>query len=444
MVEYGVLLLFSLALLGCVTFGLSVLYALLLGYVFFFLYGLYRGIGAARLLRLSGEGIWQVKRVLITYGLVGILTAVWRACGTISLIISWCTELISPSAFLLIAFLLCGLISTLTGSAMGSVATMGVVCMTMGRAMGLNPALLGGAILSGVRVGDRCSPMSSSACLVCEVTHTDLYGNIKNMLRTGAVPLLACCGIYALLDRTQRPHAASLSQAGVFQDYFTLTAVVILPALLLFALALARVNVRLAMLASICAGLWIACFRQGFSGPELLDIMVFGFHPDDPELAALLGGGGLISMENVLAIVVLSSTYTGIFRATGLLQGIRQGLNALARRITPYGALLCTAVLTSVITCGQSLAVILTCQLCGELIPNRSRMASALEDTAVVIPALIPWSVAAVVPLTAIGAPSAALLAACYPWLLPLWHFYSQRRVKNAERCETVDRKGDV
>lgn len=444
MVEYGVLLLFSLALLGCVTFGLSVLYALLLGYVIFFLYGLCRGIGAARLLRLSGEGIWQVKRVLITYGLVGILTAVWRACGTISLIISWCTELIFPSAFLLIAFLLCGLISTLTGSAMGSVATMGVVCMTMGRAMGLNPALLGGAILSGVRVGDRCSPMSSSAFLVCEVTRTDLYGNIKNMLHTGAIPLLACCGIYALLDRTQHPHAASLSQVGAFQDYFTLTAVVILPAVLLFALALARVNVRLAMLASICAGLWITCFRQGFSAPELLNIMAFGFHPDDPELAALLGGGGLISMENVLAIVVLSSTYTGIFRATGLLQGIWQGLSALARRITPYGALLCTAVLTGVITCGQSLAVILTCQLCGELIPDRSRMASALEDTAVVIPALIPWSVAAIVPLTAIGAPSAALLAACYPWLLPLWHFYSQRGVKNAEKCETVDRKGDV
>lgn len=444
MEEYGILLLFSLALLGCVTLGLSVLYALLLGYVLFFLYGLYRGMGAAELLRLSGQGIWQVKSVLITYGLVGVLTAVWRACGTISLIISWCTALISPSAFLLIAFLLCGLISTLTGSAMGSVATMGVVCMTMGRAMGLNPVLLGGAILSGVRVGDRCSPMSSSACLVCEVTHTDLYGNIKNMLRTGAVPLLTCCGIYALLDRTQHPHAASLSQAGAFQDYFTLTAVVILPAVLLFALALTRVNVRLAMLASICAGLWIACFRQGFSLLELLNIMVSGFHPDDPELAALLEGGGLVSMENVLAIVILSSTYTGIFRATGLLLGVQEGLTALGRRITPYGALLCTAVLTSVITCGQSLAVILTCQLCGELIPDRSRMASALEDTAVVIPALIPWSVAAVVPLTTIGAPPAALLAACYPWLLPLWHFYSQRGVKRTEKLETVDRKGDV
>ena len=190
-------------------------------------------------------------------------------------------------------------------------------CVTFGLSV-LYALLLGGAILSGVRVGDRCSPMSSSACLVCEVTRTDLYGNIKNMLRTGAVPLLACCGIYALLDQTQHPHAASLSQVGAFRDYFTLTAVVILPAVLLFALALARVNVRLAMLASICAGLWIACFRQGFSAPELLNIMAFGFHPDDPELAA------------------------------------------------------------------------------------------------------------------------------CYPWLLPLWHFYSQRGVKNAEKCETVDRKGDV
>lgn len=37
-----------------------------------------------------------------------------------------------------------------------------------------------------------------------------------------------------------------------------------------------------------------------------------------------------------------------------------------------------------------------------------------------------------------------APLAACYPWLLPLWHFYSQRRVKNTEKLGTVDRKGDM
>lgn len=433
MKEYGVLFLFSLAMLACVALGWSVLYALLLGYALFFLYGLYRGKGVGELLRLSGEGIWQVKGVLITYGLVGILTAVWRACGTIPLIITWCVEVIAPSIFLLASFLLCGLISTLTGSAMGSVATMGVVCMTMGRAMGLSPVLLGGAILSGLRVGDRCSPVSSSALLVCEVTRTNIYHNIKNMLRTGVVPFLASCGIYGLLDRLQHPQTVQFSPTETFRGRFTLTAAMILPAVILFALVLLRVNVRGAMLASICAGLWLACSRQGLSPSEALDVMVFGFHPQAPELAALLGGGGLVSMGNVLAIVLISSTYTGIFRATGLLLGIQEGLTALSRRITPYGALLCTAVLTSIITCGQSLAVILTCQLCSGLIPDRNRMASALEDTAVVIPALIPWSVAAVVPLVAVGAPPTALLFACYPYLLPAWHFYSQRLVMTSE-----------
>lgn len=52
MAECGILLIFSLALLGCVTLGLSILYALLLGYALFFLYGLHRGMGAVQLLPL--------------------------------------------------------------------------------------------------------------------------------------------------------------------------------------------------------------------------------------------------------------------------------------------------------------------------------------------------------------------------------------------------------
>ena len=47
-------------------------------------------------------------------------------------------------------------------------------------------------------------------------------------------------------------------------------------------------------------------------------------------------------------------------------------------------------------------------------------MAVNLENTAVVVAPLIPWSIAAAAPLASIGATPSSLLAACYLYLLPL------------------------
>ncbi len=90
------------------------------------------------------------------------LTALWRAAGTIPAIVSYCAGLMNPSVMILMAFLF-KLSGVRTGTAFGTAATMGVICMTMAKAMGCNEILTGGAILSGVFFGDRCSPVSTMA-----------------------------------------------------------------------------------------------------------------------------------------------------------------------------------------------------------------------------------------------------------------------------------------
>ena len=46
---------------------------------------------------------------------------------------------------------------------------------------------------------------------------------------------------------------------------------------------------------------------------------------------------------------MLSAAYSGIFQATGLLDTARAGIARMSRRITPFGAMLCTAVAASMI-----------------------------------------------------------------------------------------------
>ena len=83
------------------------------------------------------------------------------------------------------------------------------------------------------------------------------------------------------------------------------------------------------------------------------------------------------------------------------------------------------------IACNQTLAIMLTRQLGSDLEPDNSRMALALENSAVLIAPLIPWSIAGAVPLTTIGAPMSSLFAAFFLYLVPLCHLAQSLFHKN-------------
>ena len=121
MLEGIVLLAFIAALAGCVFTGASVLWALAGGYLIFCAYGLIRKHSLAELGKMSLSGVKTVRNILMIFGLIGFITALWRASGTIAVIVCWSSKLVSPSAFLLIAFLLNCMVSILTGTSFGTV-----------------------------------------------------------------------------------------------------------------------------------------------------------------------------------------------------------------------------------------------------------------------------------------------------------------------------------
>ncbi len=120
---------------------LPILYALIVGYLIFSVYARLRQYSVPAILKMSAAGIRTAKNVLMTFVLIGMLTALWRAAGTIPTIVCHAADYIRPSVFLLMSFLLNCLVSFLTGTAFGTAATMGVICMTMARTMGGGPGL---------------------------------------------------------------------------------------------------------------------------------------------------------------------------------------------------------------------------------------------------------------------------------------------------------------
>ena len=376
---------------------------------------------------MTWEGVATVWKILFTFLLIGVMTALWRAAGTVPVIVTWAAELIRPSIFLLMSFLLNCAVSVLTGTSFGTAATMGVICAAMGTAMGVSPVLTGGAILSGVFFGDRCSPVSTSALLVAAITKTNIYENIKAMIRTAAVPFLLACGIYGALGLSVRGGGQGLDLRAVFEGSFHLHWTALIPAAVILILAAFRVNVRWAMTASILAAIPVCLLVQKLPVREVLLSALRGFTPADPAAAALVSGGGVLSMLNVSAIVCISSSYSGLFQKTGLLDGCKRGVGRLNRAVGRYRATLITSIPAGMAGCNQTLAILLTEQLCREHYADKKDLALDLEDTAAITSPLIPWCIAGAVPLSMVGAPPTAILLACYLWLIPIWRSLRRR-----------------
>lgn len=422
MIELLLLLLFSAVLIGCVILGSSILYALVFGYFLFFGCGLIKGKTGKEMLYFSFLGILTVKNILIIFTLIGVITAVWRACGTIAFIVYYASLFCVPQAMVLITFLLCCLVSLLMGTAFGSAATIGVICMTLANSMNIPVIYTGGAILSGIFFGDRCSPMSSAAHLISELTKTNIFNNIKTMMKTAFVPFIITTVLYFIIGFAVNAGTGNGMTFHIFLDYYNLSFLTVIPAAIIIVFSLFKINVKITMGASCLAGILCALFLQRIHLAEVIKILFLGFKPVNAELAKLMAGGGIISMVRVSAIICISSCYSGMFKGMHFLDEIQKVIQRLSCRITVFGSILVASVFASAIGCNQSLAIMLTHQVCGSVIDDNELFASHLENTAVVIAPLIPWSIAVTTPLTSINAPITSLLPAFYLYLIPLWN----------------------
>ena len=417
------ILLFSLSLIFCLLLKLSVVYALIIGYIIFISYGLIKGHNLIVLIKKSFEGVLTVKNILLVFILIGMITALWRASGTIAFIVYMGSKLISPSILILLTFLLCSILSFLIGTSLGTAATMGVICFSIGKAMGINSYYVGGAVLSGIYFGDRCSPMSTSALLITELTKTDLYTNIKLMIKTSIIPFIVTCLFYLLLGFKSTVSNISVDVTEIFKQNYNLNIIVIIPAILIIILSILKINVKKTMLVSIVISFIISMFIQRDSIVALINYCIFGYHHPNERLNLMMKGGGILSMLNVALIVGISSSYSGIFKETKMLVSLKEHLKVFAKKTSNYFVIFLNSIISGAIACNQSLGIILTNELSEELVDKRER-AIILENTVVLLVGLIPWNIAMDVPLKTLDVGIISGFFAFYLYFLPLWNLF--------------------
>lgn len=387
-----------------------------------------RGVPVAKLLTYMQGGVRQSAGVLSILLLIGAVVASWLVSGTVPALVYYGLQLIHPQGFLLSAFVLTGLTSTLLGTSFGSAGTVGLALMIMARGAGVPEAWAAGAVIAGAYVGDRCSPMSSSAHLVAAVTGTSLHRNLQRMMITSGGPLLVSALIYGAMSLRYPLAVVNNPLVDSIPMTFAVPPVALLPAGLLVLLTLLRWPVRLTLWISLGSAIALALTLQAQSLLTVLETLLWGLRlPPDSDLSQMFQGGGLWAMGRVCSVVLVSTALAGLLAGLGTFDRVGQVLARWPGTRGRFGGTVIASGLTSAFGCTQTIAILLTQQIVQPRYvathAEADQLAVDIENSAVVIAPLVPWNIAGLVPATVLLTDARFIPCAVYLYLLPLWHW---------------------
>ena len=411
--------------------GWSLSWGLALGLVCFTLVGLRRGLSLRALVRMAGEGARTSLVVLRILVLIGFLTALWRASGTIAFFVHTGLEWMHPSAFYLAAFLLASALSMAFGSSFGVAGTAGVILAAIARSGGASLAVTGGAVLSGAYLGERLSPASSSAALTAALAGVEQHDFQLRMWRTTPLPLALSLVFYGGISLLHPIQQVDQTILRALEEGFDLSWTVVLPAVILLVLPFFKVSAARSILVSCGAAAVLAVWEQGRPLAEVAWSCVAGYVVEQPELTGILSGGGLLSMVNGMCIVLLSCA-SWILNGAELLEPVKARLERMARRTGLYVTTAAVSVASAALLCNQSIALVLTGQMMGESFRRSGKdgllLSQTLGNTAIVLAAVVPWSIAGSVPLEAMGASALAIPFSFFLFAAPVCDWLCHRK----------------
>ena len=186
---------------------------------------------------------------------------------------------------------------------------------------------------------------------------------------------------------------------------------------------------------SILCAVLTACLVQGVPIFEVLKICIFGYQAQGDGLGAILNGGGLVSMLEIVFILLISSSYSGIFSGTGLLDELQERLSRACTRFGRFTVMLMMSIVTAAVFCNQTIATLMCCDLLkkpylegGSDAASMTELAIDMENSVILIACFIPWSIGCSVPLSFFGADFHSLPFAIYMYAVPIFWLLMKKR----------------
>jgi NhaC family Na+:H+ antiporter len=398
----GFLLPISIILYGTVILKIPAILSLVAASSMTCVLGKFLGYTWTELQQAMFEAIARVLPAIILLIEIGMLIGVWILSGTIPMTIYWGLTLLSPSFFLMAAFILCVIASTMTGTSFGTMGTMGIALLGVGQALGYPLPLVVGAIVSGAYFGDKMSPISSSTYIAAAICEVELFAHIGSMLWTTLPTAILTALIYSQMGRAYAMEVNTNIPLilDALMTQYTLSLWTLLPPFLLLGLAYRRYPPIPSILSCIIVGGGVAWALQQQGLAIIADVMVNGYVAKTgvEQLDVLLSRGGMNSVTSTILLLIAAVAFGGVLEKIRTLAVLTE---AIIKWAQTTGRLILVVLLSSYImllgTGSQLVSIIIPGRAFIPIFQKRgiqSRVLSrTLEDGGVLAAPLVPWSV---------------------------------------------------
>jgi NhaC family Na+:H+ antiporter len=341
--------------------------------------------------------------------LVGALAGTWLVSGVIPAMVYYGLQVLSPEIFLPATVIIAAVISIATGSSWTTSATVGIALVGIGTALGINPGMIAGAVISGAYFGDKMSPLSDTTNLAPAMAGTDLFTHIKYMAYTTVPTIIITLIVFGIISASiETSGEADISSLLTTIDTtFNISGWLFIVPLIIIALILFKTKPTIALVAGVVAAIIFAFIFQ----PEILasisdsnstamfqaifsDISI---ETPNETLNELFSSTGVIGMLWTILLIICAMVFGGVMDGIGALARITKELLKLATTI--FGLFTTTVISClglNVIASDQYLALVIPGKMFKQAYEDRGlapeNLSRTLEDSGTVTSVLIPWN----------------------------------------------------
>ena len=385
--------------------------------------------------------IWEnLKSVFIPIMilfLVGALAGTWLVSGVIPAMVYYGLQVLSPEIFLPASVIIAAVISIATGSSWTTSATVGIALVGIGTALGINPGMIAGAVISGAYFGDKMSPLSDTTNLAPAMAGTDLFTHIRYMTITTVPTIIVTLIVFSILSFT----ITTTGSADVSNLLETIAVTFnISPWLFLVPLAvIGLILLKTKPLIALSAGVLLAAVFAFIFQPEMLNSLgdsklssiitsIFTdtqITTENEKLNDLFSAGGMKGMLWTIFLILCAMIFGGIMDGIGALSRITSALLSVA---TSVFGLFATTVISclglNTIASDQYLAIVIPGKMFKKAFEDKGlapeNLSRTLEDSGTVTSVLIPWNTCGAYQSSVLGVGVGEyFLYAIFNWLSP-------------------------
>ena len=217
--------------------------------------------------------------------------------------------------------------------------------------MGVNPALVAGAIISGAIFGDKSSPLSDSTNLASAVVGVDLFKHIKNLMWSTIPAFLGSLILYAILgfQATTTANLDKINQTvAILEAHFSVNAWAVIPIALMFFCAWRKVPAIPTLFINIVVSVLMVFIEQPkMQISKIATIIESGFvaKTGNASVDALLTRGGIESMMGTVSLIILTLSLGGLLMKFGLIQAV---MEPLTKHLNSDGKMVTATILSGI------------------------------------------------------------------------------------------------